>query len=70
MDVYGFTHSDLKGACQAIETALSIRPEEAEEEDGFGRYFRGAVPSGTWVQVRSNDGRVSHRILCIRLTGC
>jgi hypothetical protein len=56
MDVYGFSDEDLKSARSAIEGALSIRLEEAREEGGSGYYFRGVVPSGTWVQIRSNSG--------------
>jgi hypothetical protein len=56
MDVYGFADVDLKTARSAIESALSIRLEEAREEDGAGYYFRGAVPSGPWLQIRSNSG--------------
>jgi len=56
MDVYGFAHEDLKTARSAIESALSIRLEEAREEDGSGYYFRWYVPDGPCVQIRSNSG--------------
>ena len=56
-DVYGFAHEDLDGARKAIESALSIRLEEAEESmPPAGCYFRGSVPSGPWVQLRRNGG--------------
>ncbi len=56
-DVYGFTHEDLEGARRAIEKALSISLEEAPEDNPpIGSYFRGAVPSGPWVQIRRNSG--------------
>ena len=56
MDVYGFTHEDLKAARKVIESVLSIRLEEAEESDGSGCYFRWYVPDGPCVQIRSNSG--------------
>jgi len=56
MDVYGFANEDLLAARRAVEGALSIRLEEAEESDGSGYYFRVAIPSGPWVQIRSNSG--------------
>src|SRR5258708_4434182 len=56
MDVYGFAHEDLEAARHAIESALSIRLEEAQESSPGGCYFRGSVPSGTWVQIRRNSG--------------
>jgi hypothetical protein len=57
MDVYGFAHEDLEGARRAIESALSIRLEEAQESNPpLGSYFRGSVPSGPWVQIRRNSG--------------
>src|SRR5437762_1095877 len=56
MDVYGFANEDLLAARRAVEGALSIRLEEAEESDGSGYYFRGAIPSGPWGQIRSNSG--------------
>lgn len=56
-DVYGFAHGDLETARRAIENALSIRLEEAQESmPPGGCYFRGAVPSGPWVQLRRNGG--------------
>jgi hypothetical protein len=55
MDVYGFTHEDLLAARSAVEEALSIRLEEAEESDG-SEYFRVEVPSGPCVQICSNSG--------------
>ena len=56
-DIYGFAHEDLEGARAAIESALSIRLEEAQEETPpAGCYFRGSVPSGPWVQIRRNSG--------------
>jgi hypothetical protein len=56
MDVYGFAHEDLRAARKVIESALSIRLEEAEESDGSGYYFRWATLSDPWVQIRSNSG--------------
>jgi hypothetical protein len=57
MDVYGFAEEDLNAARRAIESALSIRLEEAQEESSpGGSYFRGSVPSGPWVQLRRNSG--------------
>jgi hypothetical protein len=56
MDVFGFAHADLRAARKAIETALAIRLEEAEESDGSGYYFRWATLSDPWVQIRSNSG--------------
>ena len=56
-DIYGFAHEDLEGARRAIENALSIRMEEAEETNPpVGSYFRGPVPSGPTVQIRRNSG--------------
>jgi len=55
MDVYGFAHQDLRAAREVIESALSIRLEEAEESDGSGRFFRWAALSDPWVQIRSNS---------------
>ena len=56
MDVYGFAHEDMRAAREAIESALSIRLEEAQESDGAGYYFRWAALSDPWVQIRSNSG--------------
>lgn len=56
MDVYGFAHQDLRAARKAIESALSIHLEEAEESDGSGCYFRWAAHLDPWVQIRSNTG--------------
>jgi hypothetical protein len=63
MDVYGFTHPDLRAAREAIENVLSIRLEEAQESDGSGYYFRWASLSDPWVQIRSNSGP------CLRRSG-
>ena len=56
INVYGFAHTNLLAARSALESALSIRLEEAEESDGSGYYFRLEVPSGPCVQIRSNSG--------------
>ena len=57
MDVYGFAHEDLEAARRAVESALSIRLEEAQEESSpGGRYFRWYVPDGPCVQLRRNSG--------------
>jgi hypothetical protein len=56
MDVYGFADGDLRTAREVIESALSIRLEEAEESDGSGFFFRWATLSDPWVQIRSNSG--------------
>lgn len=56
VDVYGFAHQDLRAAREVVESALSIRLEEAEESDGSGFYFRWAAVSDPWVQIRSNAG--------------
>jgi hypothetical protein len=56
MDVYGFAHEDLEAARRMLEGSLPIRLEEAEETDPAGRYFRGYIPSGPWVQLRRNSG--------------
>jgi hypothetical protein len=46
-DIYGFAHEDLETARRAIERALSIRLEEAQESmPPGGCYYRGSVPSG------------------------
>jgi hypothetical protein len=56
-DVYGFVHEDLEGARRAIENALSINLEEAQESmPPNGSYFRSSVGSGPWVQIRRNSG--------------
>jgi hypothetical protein len=56
-DIYGFAHEDLETARRAIERALSIRLEEAQESmPPGGCYFRGSVPSGPRVQLRRNSG--------------
>jgi hypothetical protein len=55
IDVYGFAHEDLNAARKAIESALSIRLEQAKENDGSGYYFRWATHSDPWVQIRSNS---------------
>jgi hypothetical protein len=56
MDVYGFAHDDLSAARIVIESALSIRLEEANESDSSGCYFRWHVPQGPSLQIRSNSG--------------
>jgi hypothetical protein len=57
MDVYGFAHEDLLAARRAIEGALSICLEEAEENTyPGGCYFRWYVPDGPCVQLRRNSG--------------
>src|ERR1051326_8625441 len=62
VDVYGFAHEDLSAARKAIETALSLDLEEAEEEGGgSGHYFRWAITDpwdacGVCLQIRSNSG--------------
>ena len=57
MDVYGFPHEDLLAARDAIERALSIRLEEADEStEPGGFYFRWHTPDGLCVQIRSNSG--------------
>ena len=56
MDVYGFAHQDLRAAREVIESALSIRLEEAQESNGSGFFFRWATFSDPWVQIRSNSG--------------
>ena len=56
LDVYGFAHEDLRAAREVIESALSIRLEEAEESDSSGYFFRWAIFSDPWVQIRSNSG--------------
>jgi len=62
MDVYGFTHEDLEAARGAVESALSIRLDEAQEESSPGGfYFRWYVPDGPCVQaippgIRSMQG--------------
>ena len=56
MHVYGFAHEDLKAARKAVEGALSISLEQADEEDGSGHYFRWYIPDGPVVQIRSNSG--------------
>lgn len=56
-DIYGFAHEDLDAARAAIESALSIRLEEAQENTPPGEYyFRGEAPSGPCVQIRRNSG--------------
>ena len=61
VDVYGFVHEDLRAAREAIETALSLRLEEAQESDGSGCYFCWAITDpwdtrGVVLQIRSNSG--------------
>lgn len=57
MHVYGFRHQDLRAASKAIESALSICMEQAEENDAPGYYFRWQAPlDGPCVQIRSNHG--------------
>ena len=57
MDVYGFAHEDLEAARRAVESALSVRLEEAQEESSPGGfYFRWYVPDGPCVQLRRNSG--------------
>jgi len=57
MDVYGFAHEDLEAARGAVESALSIRLDEAQEESSpGGLYFRWYVPDGPCVQLRRNSG--------------
>jgi hypothetical protein len=56
MHVFGFAHEDLISARKAVESALSISLEEAEESDGSGSYFRWYVSDGPCVQIRSNSG--------------
>ena len=57
MEVYGFAHEDLPAARRAIEGALSICLEEAEEGTyPGGCYFRWYVPDGPCVQLRRNSG--------------
>jgi hypothetical protein len=56
-EIYGFAHENLEAARAAIENALSIQLEEAQEEmPPAGCYFRGSVPSGPSVQIRRNSG--------------
>jgi hypothetical protein len=56
MHVYGFAHEDLRAAREAVESALSVSLEQAEESDGSGTYFRWYIPDGPCVQIRSNSG--------------
>jgi hypothetical protein len=56
-DIFGFPHEDLEGARRAIEKALSIRLEEAPEDNPpIGSYYRWYVPEGPCVQLRRNSG--------------
>ena len=61
VDVYGFAHEDMRAAREAIERALSMRLEEAQENDGSGYYFRWAAFLDPWVQIRSNAGACLRR---------
>lgn len=56
MDVYGFAHEDLRAARKVVESALSIRMEEAEESNGQGYSFRWHFQDGLCVQICSNSG--------------
>ncbi len=56
MDVYGFAHEDIGAARQAIESALSLHMEEADENDLPGHYYRVEIPSGPCLQIRRNSG--------------
>ena len=55
MDVYGFAHEDIDAARRAVEIALSLRLEEAAEEDFPGCYYWVEIPSGPCVQIRRNS---------------
>ena len=55
MNVYGFAHEDIDAARTAVESALSLRLEEAAESDFPGCYYRVEIPSGPCVQVRRNS---------------
>jgi hypothetical protein len=54
-DIYGFAHEDIDAARKAIENALSLRLEEAPEEDLSGDYYRAEIPFGPGVQIRRNS---------------
>lgn len=57
MNVYGFAHEDLLAARRAVEAALSICLEEAEESiPPGGCYYRWNVADGPCVQLRRNSG--------------
>jgi hypothetical protein len=56
-DIYGFKHEDMTAARRAIESALSICLEEAEEGGAAGGcYYRWEFPDGPYVQLRRNSG--------------
>lgn len=56
-DVFGFAHEDLLAARGAIESALSICLEEAEEQaHPGGCFFRYYVPDGPCLQICRNSG--------------
>lgn len=56
-DIYGFANDDMEAARTAVERALSIRLEEAQEStQPGGYYFRVDIPSGPTVQLRCNSG--------------
>ena len=73
--IYGFAHEDIDAARSAIESTLSVRFEEAQEEaPPAGLYYRMEMPSGTCVksaviQARSLDGRAIPRTLGIQIMG-
>lgn len=45
-DIYGFKHDNIGSARSAIESALSIRFHEGQEDDFPGSYFIIELPSG------------------------
>src|SRR5690348_8082074 len=55
-DIYGFAHEDIDAARRAIESALSLRLEEAQESDFLGCYYRVEIPSRPCLQIRRNSG--------------
>jgi hypothetical protein len=55
-DIYGFAHEDMEAARRAIESALSLRLDAAQESDLPGYYYRVEIPSGPCVQIRRNSG--------------
>ena len=63
-DIYGFKHEDIEAARMVIESALSLRMEQAQEDDYPDYYYyRVELPSGPCVQIRRNSGPfIRHQI--------
>ena len=75
-DIYGFKHEDMTAARRAIENALSICLEEAEEAalpEGAiiaGSFQMVHVCSSAAIQAHISGGRVIPQILGIQILGC